>query len=729
MTTPVQDSPVSRQQARIWSGVGCSSRFCQRCNKIPFNDEEFNGFAAVPSPGRTCLQLPPDLPEEHGQHDLELDFTLIDVWPKLNVLNRSAEDCDFCKLLEIQLRKTGLPPDFEGAWIRIELFYCWRNRVYQDQVHDFNSQDAFGLLGLKARVFGKLKQEDEFTALVWLKFTIDADKGECKRWSRLQSRPNSEILCGESISKITARLKSTDNKPRSTFIPTRLVDLGCYDKSSQFARLVTKEEAYKEWRTFPMYVALSYRWGSLEQAATQTKTTHGNIHDRMASIDLQAVSKVIQDAAIVCKLFGVRYLWVDALCIVQGDSQDWERESTNMGSIFRNAYFTIATASIDSCNESFLSQNINTLEVPFVSRIDPNVRGTYRLIGGHHEDGNVHCLIDSEDTENFSGSWMSRGWVFQEIAMSSRLLMFGRTMATLVDEGLRYYFHVVDSTVDYSDWRHLVASYSGGELTFEKDRLPAISGLARFYAEHLKDNYLAGIWKSDLYISLFWYNPPEPFSERRSLHSLINTITSHRSYVAPSWSWASTKEAIEFGTWGFHPQVVEYQARVECNIIDAQCILGQLDPFGIVQGGYITLSAKVLRLQRNELFFIRTTGWQKGHYDWYLDGETPVMQTFLDGNPGQGDPQNNHLVFLLLGSCNDYGPRASDLVGDDDDDETGNDTFLEGERCAYGLVLYPAQGVNTFYRVGLFSSQVQNHKPHGGLKFCETWEVETVTII
>lgn len=167
MTIPVQDLPVSRQQTRIWSGVECLSRFCQRCNKIPFNDEEFNGFVAVPNPGRKCLQLPPDLPDTHGQHDLKLDFTLIDVWPKLNVLTKSAENCDFCKLLEIQLRKTGLPPDFQGGWIRVELFYCWKNRVCQDQLDDFNSRYAFGLLGLKARVFGKLKQEDEFTALVW----------------------------------------------------------------------------------------------------------------------------------------------------------------------------------------------------------------------------------------------------------------------------------------------------------------------------------------------------------------------------------------------------------------------------------------------------------------------------------------------------------------------------------------------------------------------------------
>jgi hypothetical protein len=106
---------------------------------------------------------------------------------------------------------------------------------------------------------------------------------------------------------------------------------------------------------------------------------------------------------------------------------------------------------------------------------------------------------------------------------------------------------------------------------------------------------------------------------------LINTITSHRSYIAPSWSWASENRYIEFGTWGFHPKVLEYQATVECNIIEAQCIPGQLDPFGIVQSGYIKLFAKVLRLQGKEIFFTPTPYWQEGHYDWYLDGKTPMV--------------------------------------------------------------------------------------------------------
>ena len=75
---------------------------------------------------------------------------------------------------------------------------------------------------------------------------------------------------------------------------------------------------------------------------------------------------------------------------------------------------------------------------------------------------------------------------------------------------------------------------------------------------------------------------------------------------------------------------------------------------------------------------------------------------------------------------------------DEDDAETaGNDgnqlcheCFTAPEnQCAYGLVLYPAKTPGQYYRVGLFVSQAKRHAPHGGLKFCEAWETETITVI
>jgi hypothetical protein len=65
-----------------------------------------------------------------------------------------------------------------------------------------------------------------------------------------------------------------------------------------------------------------------------------------------------------------------------------------------------------------------------------------------------------------------------------------------------------DSTTRYGEWRSLMAYYSKRTITYESDRLPAISGLARYMQSTGAGEYLAGIWKEDLWESLLWLPRP-----------------------------------------------------------------------------------------------------------------------------------------------------------------------------------------------------------------------------
>jgi hypothetical protein len=525
-----------------------------------------------------------------------------------------------------------------------------------------------------------------------------------------------------------------------------------------------------------MYVALSYRWGSQEESKSQSKTTAENLGERMVDIDLRGVSKVIQDAVTVCKVFGVRYLWVDALCIVQGDVQDWERESTMMGDIFQNSYFTICASSTESCHESFLSQATDTLDVPFVSHVDRGIRGTYRLIARSSASSD---RIHENDWEDINGSWRSRGWVFQEIVLSPKLVIFGRTMVVLqikgqpnIEDG---FFFQLGEALDYHGWRDLVRSYSAHELTYEQDKFPALSGLAKLYAEQLEDQYLAGIWRSDLHLSLFFELMPAFYSKPRSFSECIDAMESRHSYIAPSWSWAAHKQYIEFGSFKFYPYQAQHNARPECNVVDARCVVRGLDHFGIVEDGYLVLSGKMLRPKKDEFPVVYKNCWGgegEGYHEWCLFGQSPVLRVCLDGSLDREDDRYDSLVLLLLGRCDAH--TKSDRSEDSYESSTysSNDEYLsqdeehtvqepqnseydsedqlleeascqskssmsesdterhpEGERSAYGLVLYPAQGMNVFYRVGVFMSDIEIHSPYGGMKFCEGWKVETVKII
>lgn len=83
------------------------------------------------------------------------------------------------------------------------------------------------------------------------------------------------------------------------------------------------------------YLALSYCWGTGTQGSQtpNTVTTQANIDGFYNDVPLDALAPTVRDAILLVQRLGFRYLWVDALCIIQGDAADWERESRKMAQI------------------------------------------------------------------------------------------------------------------------------------------------------------------------------------------------------------------------------------------------------------------------------------------------------------------------------------------------------------------------------------------------------------
>lgn len=52
--------------------------------------------------------------------------------------------------------------------------------------------------------------------------------------------------------------------------------------------------------------------------------------------------KTFQEAIALTRKLGVRYLWIDSLCIIQDDHHGWEVESAKMATIYSLSYLTIA---------------------------------------------------------------------------------------------------------------------------------------------------------------------------------------------------------------------------------------------------------------------------------------------------------------------------------------------------------------------------------------------------
>jgi hypothetical protein len=70
---------------------------------------------------------------------------------------------------------------------------------------------------------------------------------------------------------------------------------------------------------------------------------------------MKSLPKTFQNAITVTRMLGIRYLWIDSLCIIQDDVKDWEEQSAITGGIYSQSYLIIAaSASKDSSGGCFL---------------------------------------------------------------------------------------------------------------------------------------------------------------------------------------------------------------------------------------------------------------------------------------------------------------------------------------------------------------------------------------
>jgi hypothetical protein len=108
------------------------------------------------------------------------------------------------------------------------------------------------------------------------------------------------------------------------------------------------------------YAALSHCWGN---PTLLLQTTSQNLLSHMQEIIFETLPQTFQDAVTVTRKLGIPYLWIDCLCIVQGDPQDWQVEAAKMGSLYQNAYLTIAATKARGSTEGLFVSYAPALHV------------------------------------------------------------------------------------------------------------------------------------------------------------------------------------------------------------------------------------------------------------------------------------------------------------------------------------------------------------------------------
>lgn len=281
----------------------------------------------------------------------------------------------------------------------------------------------------------------------------------------------------------------------------------------------------------------------------------------MSAIPTESLPRTIKDAVEVTRNFGVQYLWVDALCIIQvaaSENKDWQSELPNMGRIYRHSLFTIAASSGEH-NESGLFYRIECSSWPVqnFTLINETCSSDRRMLKATIPNWNIAVEYSALS---------KRGWVLQERLSASRTLFFteegvfwqcneakaSECKTELTGETKKEYPTLQEISADIkssigntvpskiaamSGWLKLSERYSRKVLTVPTDRLPALLGITSDIARLSGVQF--GMGTLDIYLieGLDWCIGC-PSRERPA----------KRKSNIPTWCWASTGQPIKFDT-------------------------------------------------------------------------------------------------------------------------------------------------------------------------------------
>ena len=370
--------------------------------------------------------------------------------------------------------------------------------------------------------------------------------------------------CIETHPKCHLDNTGNDHVPSPPTLPSRILYLDDQNDPQSCRLLITNgARGY--------YAALSHCWGSLQPLTTRRES----LLDHLQHILYMKLPKTFQDAVTVCKELGIMYLWIDSLCILQDDQDDWRKESAVMGEVYRNSLITIsATSAADADGGLFMSRP---------SKLDP-VPIAYNF-GSFQKHSTVYFALhpDEVDSTVDNSPLDSRAWITQEWLLSKRVLHYtqasiiwscctttevedGETLYSAEQEDLRSMLVSIangsspESEFDFvSSWCDIVRSYCSRSLTFDTDKPVAIQGLANLLSTHANLPCQYGIWlpEKPLYFpvttesssQLFWYGK---YSRARNYQSLSVQYSeaalrrpSSLQWI-PTWSWMSTVGHLSF---------------------------------------------------------------------------------------------------------------------------------------------------------------------------------------
>jgi hypothetical protein len=306
------------------------------------------------------------------------------------------------------------------------------------------------------------------------------------------------------------------------------------------------------------YVALSYVWGAVSTVG-QYQTDKANFQRRTKKGGLDGVvfPKTILDAITLVRLLGERYLWVDAVCIIQDDSKDKAAQIHSMNIIYGASYLTIIGAGGDNADVGLPRAHGDTPSRDVVQMMD-TVQGVRMMLP-------LKRLQDALPTTY----WFTRGWTYQERLLPCRRLYFTPEQVYFECRRCSWSEDVLaedrtiernsvqacasggnqlrksparsgwdDATLFLQAYTRTVEEYTKRNVSFDSDALNAFMGVANVLAESYggQITLFYGLPAAQLEGGLLW----QPKFDHVRRESGKNGV------YLPSWSWAGWRGPVTY---------------------------------------------------------------------------------------------------------------------------------------------------------------------------------------
>jgi hypothetical protein len=285
------------------------------------------------------------------------------------------------------------------------------------------------------------------------------------------------------------------------------------------------------------------------------------------------------------------FIWIDALCIMQDDIQDWATQASQVPEIYNNADLTIVAGRSNDAGKGFFKSEyvLDNSDVQLPYRCSENSTLT-------------NCWLVPARNQQI-GPTTNRGWCYQEALMPRRMVIYGeqqlifrcrereeyedgtcmfvgkadtwynllfspnynRSLPPVEEHNLpwkRYQLKERPARYNISTdtgkprllalgsasdtvlnrWYSMTAEFSSRSFYDPRDNHAALSGLVRLFQKVLRerfgpiwDTYVAGLWQIDMICGLLWRS-------RRIVDPNLPALQApeHKGHVvrrAPSWSW------------------------------------------------------------------------------------------------------------------------------------------------------------------------------------------------